>query len=81
MHTASAAPVSSCSSTGAGSAAARRSTGRASGSGCRHRRAGNLPPPTTVDEALEQVDQLRRPIAIQVRPVGKYTEIVGVRFN
>ena len=44
------------------------------------RRAGNLPPPGTVDEALQQVDQLRRPIAIQVRPAGQYTEIAAARF-
>ena len=44
------------------------------------RRAGNLPPPATVDEALQQVDQLRRPIAIQVRPAGQYTEIAAARF-
>ena len=44
------------------------------------RRAGNLPPPTTVDEALGQLDQLRRPIAIQVRPAGQYTEIAAARF-
>jgi DNA repair protein RadD len=44
------------------------------------RRAGNLPPPTTVDEALEQQDLLRRPIAIQVRPTGQYTEIAAARF-
>ncbi|MFN6998598.1 MAG: DEAD/DEAH box helicase family protein [Elioraea tepidiphila] len=44
------------------------------------RRAGNLPPPAKVDEALQQVDQLRRPIAIQVRPAGQYTEIAAARF-
>jgi DNA repair protein RadD len=44
------------------------------------RRAGNLPPPSTVNEALEQLDQLRRPIAIQVRPAGQYTEIAAARF-
>jgi DNA repair protein RadD len=33
-----------------------------------------------VDEALQQVDQLRRPIAIQVRPAGQYTEIAATRF-
>ena len=44
------------------------------------RRAGNLPPPATVDEALRQLDQLRRPIAIQVRPAGQYTEIAAARF-
>ena len=44
------------------------------------RRAGNLPPPATVDEALQQVGQLRRPIAIQVRPAGQYTEIAAARF-
>lgn len=44
------------------------------------RRAGSLPPPTTVDAALEQLDQLRRPVAIQVRPTGQYTEITAARF-
>jgi DNA repair protein RadD len=44
------------------------------------RRAGNLPPPATVDAALAQLDQLRRPIAIQVRPAGQYTEIAAARF-
>ncbi|SDD06060.1 DEAD/DEAH box helicase [Belnapia rosea] len=44
------------------------------------RRAGNLPPPATVDAALEQLDQLRRPIAIQVRPASQYTEITAARF-
>ena len=44
------------------------------------RRAGNLLPPATVDAALQQLDQLRRPIAIQVRPTGQYTEIAAARF-
>jgi DNA repair protein RadD len=44
------------------------------------RRAGNLPAPTTVDEALGLLDHLRRPIAIQVRPAGQYTEIAAARF-
>lgn len=44
------------------------------------RRAGNLPPPATVDEALQQVDHLRSPISIQVRPAGQYTEIAAARF-
>jgi len=44
------------------------------------RRSGNLPPPATVDAALEQLDQLRSPIAIQVRPAGQYTEIAAARF-
>jgi DNA repair protein RadD len=44
------------------------------------RRAGNLPLPATVDDALEHLDQLRRPIAIQVRPAGQYTEIAAARF-
>jgi DNA repair protein RadD len=34
----------------------------------------------TVDEALAQQQHLRRPIAIQVRPTGQYTEITAVRF-
>jgi DNA repair protein RadD len=44
------------------------------------RRAGNVPPPSTVNQALGQLDQLRRPIAIQVRPAGQYTEIAAARF-
>jgi DNA repair protein RadD len=44
------------------------------------RRAGNQPAPTTVDEALGLLDHLRRPIAIQVRPTGQYTEIAAARF-
>jgi len=44
------------------------------------RRAGNLPPPATVDEAMQKVGQLRRPSAIQVRPAGQYTEIAAARF-
>jgi DNA repair protein RadD len=34
----------------------------------------------TVNEALAQQHHLRRPIAIQVRPTGQYTEITAVRF-
>jgi DNA repair protein RadD len=44
------------------------------------RRAPELPPPMTVNEALAQQHHLRRPIAIQVRPIGQYTEITAVRF-
>ena len=44
------------------------------------RRAGNLRPPATVDEALGQLSLLRTPIAIQVRPAGQYTEIAAARF-
>jgi DNA repair protein RadD len=44
------------------------------------RRAGNLPPPATVDQALRQLDSLRRPISIQVKPAGQYTEISAARF-
>ena len=44
------------------------------------RRAGDLPPPATVDEALGHFEALRRPIAIQVRPAGQYTEIAAARF-
>ncbi len=46
-----------------------------------HRRAPHLPPPFTVDEALQQQDVLRQPRAIQVKPVGQYTEIGAVRFG
>ena len=45
------------------------------------RRAPHLPPPVTVDEALQQQDVLRQPCAIQVKPVGQYTEIGAVRFG
>jgi len=44
------------------------------------RRAGNLVPPVTVEEALQHLPDLHRPIAIQVRPAGQYTEIAAVRF-
>jgi DNA repair protein RadD len=44
------------------------------------RRAPDLPPPFTVDEALQRLDALRQPIAIQVRPAGQYTEIAAARF-
>jgi hypothetical protein len=37
-------------------------------------------PPATVQEALERLPDLRRPIAIQVRPTGQYTEIAAARF-
>ena len=36
--------------------------------------------PASVDDALTHVSALRRPIAIQVRHVGKYTEIAAARF-
>jgi DNA repair protein RadD len=45
------------------------------------RRAPDLPVPTTVDDALAHADQLRVPAAIAVRPSGRYTEVVGARFN
>lgn len=44
------------------------------------RRAPQLPPPNTVDDALVATAALRPPIAIQVRPTGQYTEIVATRF-
>jgi DNA repair protein RadD len=44
------------------------------------RRAPQLPAPSSVDEALEHLDALRQPIAIQVRPTGQYTEITAARF-
>lgn len=45
------------------------------------KRASDLPPPATVDEALGSLSTLRRPIAIQVRPAGQYTEITAARFG
>jgi DNA repair protein RadD len=44
------------------------------------RRAPQLPAPSSVDEALQHVETLRQPIAIQVRPTGQYTEITAARF-
>jgi DNA repair protein RadD len=44
------------------------------------RRAPLLPAPFTVDEAMQHLDALRQPIAIQVRPAGQYTEITAARF-
>jgi DNA repair protein RadD len=43
-------------------------------------RAPHLAAPSTVHEALQHHDALRRPIAIQTRPAGQYTEIVNMRF-
>ena len=34
-------------------------------------------PPTSVDDALNQIDRMRHPSHIAVKPAGKYTEIVG----
>ena len=45
------------------------------------RRAEGMAVPRTVAEALAQVEDLRRPRAIQVRPAGQYTEIVAARFG
>jgi DNA repair protein RadD len=39
------------------------------------------PIPATVDEALAARDSLRQPSAIQVKPVGQYTEITAARFE
>jgi DNA repair protein RadD len=44
------------------------------------RRAPDLPIPSSVEAALEASDALRVPAAIQVRPVGQYTEIVAARL-
>ena len=44
------------------------------------RRRTDAPIPATVDEALDSIHTLREPIAIQVKPVGKYVELVGFRF-
>jgi DNA repair protein RadD len=44
------------------------------------RRAGDLPIPMSVDEALGHAHALPRPVAIQVRPAGQYSEIAAVRF-
>ncbi|GAB4119039.1 MAG: hypothetical protein Kow00104_01190 [Rhodothalassiaceae bacterium] len=44
------------------------------------KRAPGLPVPHTVDQALRHADDLRTPSEIALRPSGRYTEIVGVRF-
>jgi DNA repair protein RadD len=36
--------------------------------------------PSTVDEALARVDELRQPVQIAVRPNGRYAEVVHARF-
>ena len=45
------------------------------------RRANHLPAPGSVNEALHHIDALPRPVAIQVRPAGQYTEITAARFG
>lgn len=45
------------------------------------KRAPRCPVPLSVDEALLQVGQLMRPSAISLRPVGRYVEISGYRFD
>jgi DNA repair protein RadD len=45
------------------------------------RRRTDAPIPATVAEAIAGTPELREPVAIQVRPVGQYTEIVAVRFG
>jgi len=44
-------------------------------------RAGMVQVPNMVDIALTQATTLRKPAAISVKPVGKYTEIVSARFE
>ena len=43
-------------------------------------RAPQLPAPASVEQALQHLEALRAPSAIQVRPVGQYTEIISMRF-
>ena len=45
------------------------------------RRRSQTPIPATVAEALANTLSLREPDAIQVRPVGQYTEITAVKFG
>jgi len=45
------------------------------------RRAPASPVPMTVADALPMAGALQKPIQIQVKQVGKYTEIVSARFN
>lgn len=41
------------------------------------RMGGNLPVPATVDEALARIGELSTPIAIRVKPAGKYHEVIA----
>ncbi len=45
------------------------------------RRAPQVPAPASVEQALQNLEALRAPTAIQVRPVGQYTEIISMRFE
>lgn len=45
-----------------------------------HRHAPGVPVPNSAEEALAQSHALATPKRIQVRPSGKFTEIVGVSF-
>jgi DNA repair protein RadD len=45
------------------------------------RRAPQVPAPASVEQALQHLEALRAPTAIQVRPVGQYTEIISMRFE
>ena len=44
------------------------------------RRRTDAPIPATVEIAIVGAPTIAKPTAIQVRPVGKYVEILGVRF-
>lgn len=44
------------------------------------RRMPSIPAPVTVEEALRLAPELPKPVAISVKPVGRYTEILGVRW-
>jgi DNA repair protein RadD len=45
------------------------------------KRAPDVPIPLSVDEAIFQAGELKRPSAISVRPSGRYFEISGYRFD
>ena len=45
------------------------------------KRAPGLPVPLSVNEAILQAGELTRPSAISVRPLGRYFEITGYRFD
>lgn len=44
-------------------------------------RAPGVPIPSSVNSALQQINRLRRPSHIAVRPSGRYTEITQARFD
>jgi DNA repair protein RadD len=45
------------------------------------RMAAKTKEPNTVTEALERVSELRKPVSVKVKKVGKYFEVLGVEYE